>query len=314
MLDHRPRKDHIRTIEALGNYFLPSTPKESLASVILGRIPSLGLKKPTTELPIEFCHLLIFLWVKCFEEKYVCAQTLIKRIFAKYFQYQPMYLFIDMLTMALELKTISIAPQVIDTLIPAVHQMTEKILTARFYRIEEKYPMDGLDKYIDVTAYLSLLYLTALGCMSELEHITRFWRIMPIGIVLACLSRQQPTADLSLMLKLLSTSTLRDSFGPVVADERQKQDMYAVWIIDRISYPFSEIPYQAGETQRMEPHVILQMRLDILSLLMSMTRSPFASEALALHHNFIPRLITLMNDELDLLYDWRAGHELRSVP
>lgn len=71
MLDHRPRHNHLRTMEALSKYAFPSSPDESLASIILGRLPSMGMKKSVTDLPIEFCDLLISLWTKCVEEKYV---------------------------------------------------------------------------------------------------------------------------------------------------------------------------------------------------------------------------------------------------
>jgi hypothetical protein len=71
MLDHRPRRDQGRTIEELGKHALPLTPKESLESVILGQIPAMGRGRPTSDLPIEFCELIISLWKKCFEEKYV---------------------------------------------------------------------------------------------------------------------------------------------------------------------------------------------------------------------------------------------------
>ena len=73
MLDHQPNRDHLRTIEELGKHALPSAPKESFQSMILGSLPTLGLKKPVSDLPVEFCELLISLWSKCMDEneKYV---------------------------------------------------------------------------------------------------------------------------------------------------------------------------------------------------------------------------------------------------
>ena len=73
MLDHRPYRDHSRTIEELGKHALPSAPKESFESTILGQIPTMGRGRPMSDLPVEFCELLISLWRKCFEEKYVCT-------------------------------------------------------------------------------------------------------------------------------------------------------------------------------------------------------------------------------------------------
>lgn len=71
MLDHRPKRDHLRTIEALDKYALPSAPNESFQSIIFGKLPTLGLKKPGSEFPIEFCELLISLWSESMKENYV---------------------------------------------------------------------------------------------------------------------------------------------------------------------------------------------------------------------------------------------------
>jgi hypothetical protein len=75
MLDHRPYRDHRRTFEELGKHALPSAPKESFESIILGQIPTMGRGRSMHDLPIEFCELLISLWTKSFEEKYVCLQS-----------------------------------------------------------------------------------------------------------------------------------------------------------------------------------------------------------------------------------------------
>lgn len=218
-----------------------------------------------------------------------------------------------MLTLALELKTISVAPKIIDTLVPLVPLTIQKVLAARFYKDLSKYPMDGEDKFIDVTACLSLLYLTALGCMSEVEHITRFWRLIPNGIILGCLSKNQPIQDFELMLKLLSTSVLRDSFSTVMPNNSQQQIRSVDVIIDRLGFLLAETPHSPGEDAKTAGKVMLRMRLAMLPLLISMTRSPFASAALARHRVFLARLVWLMSDELDNLYDWAANHELRFV-
>ena len=69
MLDHRPKRDQLRTLEELGKHALPSAPKESFESIILGSLPSLGQKRPVSDLPNEFCELLISLWARCMDEK-----------------------------------------------------------------------------------------------------------------------------------------------------------------------------------------------------------------------------------------------------
>jgi hypothetical protein len=76
MLDHRVDANHLRTLEELGKHSLPSTPKESFQSIILGRIPELGVKKSSKDLPIDFCELLVSIWKNCLEEKYVRCRNM----------------------------------------------------------------------------------------------------------------------------------------------------------------------------------------------------------------------------------------------
>lgn len=216
-----------------------------------------------------------------------------------------MYLFVDILTLALELKTIAIAPYIVNTLVPLVQRTAEVVVSLRFRRK----PLEGHDEFINVSSCLELLYLAALGCMSESKHILQFWSLMRVNMIVMLLSQNQPTEDFETMLKLLSTSVLRDSFGMVLIDDPQTQRKNMGYILDYLSQPLIQVPYQHNNDNKIEPHAVLKLRLEILQLLISMTRSPFASQAMATHQDTVPRLVCLMSDELDVLYDWRAGHE-----
>lgn len=202
------------------------------------------------------------------------------------------------------MKTSAIAPHIVDTLLPVLQATADHVIMPRFKRgpVPEKYSP------IDVTSCLSLLHLTALGCMSQSEDITRFWRLMRLDLILLILSQNQPTEDFTIVVKLLSTSIFRDSFGSIAPDDSEKGVGY---LVDRLSYPLGAIPYQASKNERLEPHVVLKLRLEILQLMTSMMRSPFACLAIARHPAAIGRLVSRMSDELDVLYDWRAGHESR---
>jgi hypothetical protein len=74
MLDHKVDSKHKRTIQELENYALPSSPDDSLQTHLLSKIPELGLIKSQIELPVNFCELVISLWSKCMEEKYVSTK------------------------------------------------------------------------------------------------------------------------------------------------------------------------------------------------------------------------------------------------
>ncbi|EMR87235.1 putative dna repair protein rad26 protein [Botrytis cinerea BcDW1] len=290
MLDHRPNRDHLRTLEALGKHSLPSSPKESFSSLILGEMPRIGMKKPISEVPAEFCLFLIQLWSKCMDEKF----------------YTPIYLFVDILTFALESKTLSIVPHIIDQLIPLVQKTADLVAIPRF----KSEPCDPYDKDINVSACLALTHLAALGCVPEQEHITRFWKLMRWDFVLLMLSQNQPVADFEWMLRILSTGVLKDSFGSNPDDNPKfRASTNAGHIIERLTYPLFEVPCLPMSVAKVDPDVVLKLRLEIVSLMTGMTRSPYAGNALASHPTAIGRLISLISDELDGLYDHKSGRE-----
>lgn len=288
MLDHRPNKNHLRTLEALGKHALPSSPNESFSSLVLGELPRIGSKKPISEVPSEFCLFIIRLWSKCMDESY----------------YTPIYLFVDILTFALELKTLSIVPHIIDQLIPLVQKTADLVAIPRF----EGKSCDPYDKDINVSACLALTHLAALGCVPEQEHITRFWKLMRWDVVLYILSQNQPVTDFEWMLRILSTSVLKDSFGSNPDDNPKfRASTNAGHIIERLTYPLFEVPCLPGSVAKADADVVLKLRLQIILLMTGMTRSSYAGNALASHPTAIGRVVSLMSNELDSLYDHKAG-------
>ncbi len=202
------------------------------------------------------------------------------------------------------MKTSTIAPHIVDYLVPIAQRTVDLVAIPR-YKSTTTMPWEG---DVDVSACMSLLHLTALGCMSDPEYITRFWKYMRWDFVIIMLSTNQVRADYSTMLRLLSTSVLKDSFGTI---QGENQDVQAGYTIDRLIYPLTEVPLIPLTQDKVAAEDIAQIRIEVLRLMISMTRSPYASRALALHPNAIGHLVCLLSDELDTLYDFTSGHELR---
>ncbi len=209
-----------------------------------------------------------------------------------------------MLTFALQMKTSSVAPHIIDSLLPVAQLTADLVAIPRF----SKNPTPH-DKHIDVSACMSIIYLAALGCMSSQEHITRFWKLMRWDFVLMMLSTNQAKADYETMLHLLSTSVMRDTIGTIPGDHTPNSQ--TGYILDRLTYPLNEVPLLPMSTEKYDLTTISNLRIQILQLMTSMTRSPYASKAIATHNHAIGRLVCLMSDELDVLYDFKSGHEER---
>jgi hypothetical protein len=68
-MDHRIDAKHLRSLEELGKFALPSSPAESLQAIILGKLPTIGFKKHS--ISVEFCELIISIWRSCIKEAFV---------------------------------------------------------------------------------------------------------------------------------------------------------------------------------------------------------------------------------------------------
>ena len=192
-----------------------------------------------------------------------------------------------------------------DNLVPLIQITIEKVAIPRF---KNRKPPEDEQKAIDSTTFLALLHLEALGCMSEEQHITRFWKLMRWDFITVMLSNNHTPLDYEITLSILSTGVLRDSFGPIAEND------YFPWvdhIIDRLTYPFYEIPPKPLSPEKIELAQLRKLQLQILHLMTGMTRSPYSSLALAKHPHAIARLVTLMSDAFDALYDYKSSHEER---
>jgi hypothetical protein len=313
VFDHRPYKGHLRTFEEFTKLAFPSAPGISFASIILEKLPTLNAKQIPSDFPIEFCELIISLWSRCIAEKYVKAATQVLSPFLKIAniaKYKPISRLIDLLTFCLETKTLAIAPFIIDNLLPLAQQTAEFIAIPRFTWT----PYTQFEKVIDVSACLAILHLAAQGCMSNMAHTSRFWRAMRLDFVLMILSQHQLVEDFDIMLQLLSMSTMKESIGPLAPEpDAEVQQNQAGYIIDRVSLLLLNSPtVQEGSTKH-DVSIIAGLRLQILRTLEAFCQTVWGGAAVAMHPNAIGRLVKLMSNELDALYDYRSSHKQRCV-
>jgi hypothetical protein len=202
------------------------------------------------------------------------------------------------------MKTSAIAPSLTDSIVPLAQLTADLVVIPRW----KGKSAEIHEKHVNVGKCLELLHLVSLGCMGEQQHIVRFWKLMRFDFVLVMLSPNQPTVDFETMMRLLSTSVFAESFGPIVADSTQAVQVMDN-ILDRLTYTLFEVPPLPQTSEKMDLAVLSKLRLKVLLLMTSMTRSPFASKAITMHPHAIGRLVSLISDELDDLYDYRARHK-----
>jgi hypothetical protein len=102
--------------------------------------------------------------------------------------------------------------------------------------------------------------------------------------------------DVILMLDILSTSVFEDRIGPIV--EHQDPTLIAWHTIEMVSGIFGTFPaYAITSSQR------CILRLAAARTLAAFAASTFGHLRLALHENAIPRLVTVLSNALDELYE-----------
>jgi Protein of unknown function (DUF3636) len=212
-----------------------------------------------------------------------------------------------MLKFILTLHTTSTAPHLMDSLVPLAQTTADINAMVQFKREN----MSELRPEVSVPECLSLLHMTALGCVRDEADIRRFWRLMRFDFVLMMLNPNQPIEDIRLMLNILSTSVLNNSFGPFVGSLGEEQTTNERHVISRITGLLLDSPNAEEGKEPYDATEIAELNQDVLELLGAMCCTEYGGRILALHPNVIARLVKVMNDELESLYDFQDTHPLR---
>jgi hypothetical protein len=212
-------------------------------------------------------------------------------------------LFVDMTTFILLLDTITVAPDLISSLLPIAQSTIDRIGVPRW----QQHLPASLDQHIEIYPCLSLLHLIAMGSAQHDIQIRHFWQHFRFDVVLMMLSTKQFASDVFVVLDMLATSVFSDSFGPILTDNEGRQRSNEDYILDFITLmlePLKPPPVHS----RFTPAEMSTLQISILHLLTHISQTPYGSSILAEHKNVIGRLFRFASDTLDRLYDHRAQH------
>lgn len=174
-------------------------------------------------------------------------------------------------------------------------------------------PFAEINPEIDTNLCLQILHLLAYDYQHIREDIERFWRSIRFDFILMALNISEPIRDIHLTLSLLRTSVLDASFAMRITPGNGKQAESQEHILNKLSRFLVGVPFTARGAPPYEFTEIAELRLKVIGLMESMCSSMYCGEALATHSNIVGRLVKIMNDELNALYDYRPGHELRYI-
>jgi hypothetical protein len=291
-LDHAAYHDQSTSFDVLSRFAFPSEPNVSLATIIFQRLPMMGNPHRPLQLLVDFAEQIISLWRRCLEEAY----------------WDPVMYLISLVSFTFQLNITSVAPFVIPNL-TIVCQTTMRSLAEWRHKLPEGDLLQNeeysfLEQHIDTAQILSLLYSSALSCVTWImdansayePQIMLFWRLMSLDSVMLLLTPGQKPEDVVAMLDLLATSSLPDSIGPITEDA--DADSVAKNVIERVCAKLTETPRCAAT-----PSEKRAIRSAALKTMIAFSKHPFGASQLAVHNNAFPRLVTCLSDAIDDLYD-----------
>ncbi|KAL8782948.1 MAG: hypothetical protein Q9213_005004 [Squamulea squamosa] len=269
VMNHRMDLDGKRTFEALSDFSYPSRIDITLSTVFLDKMSALSAKSDIEQFP-----------------------------------WDPIHLLLDLARFTLYVSPVTTGPLLVDTFLEVIQSTADVNIIPRVRRQPQK-----LSSKVNTLDCLELLKSVADDCVAHEEDIIRFWRCMRFDFVAMVLNVVQPIEELHVVIGLLRTSVQKDTFAMIVPPNDGKQEPSETNVIDLLTRLLVEKLKPAKDEAPYSIVDIAELRLSVLSLMELMCDDKHSSHALASSQHAIGRLVWVMNDELDALYDYRYGHE-----
>lgn len=291
VMNHRMGPREQRTFEALSGHSFPSKPDTALSTIFLDEMASLNVRRDIDNFPVALAQVIISMWKQCVDEQY----------------WKPVRLLLDLTRYILCITPVTTAPLLVDTLVEVIQHTADVNVIPRVRQQPAKFLA-----HVNTIDCLELLKAIATDCAGRRENIVRFWSRMRFDFVAMILKVVQPIDELHVTLGLLRKSVLKDTFAMIVPPNDGKQEPSEMNLLDLLSRLLIELPRPAKDEEPYGNVEIAELRLAVLSLMEEMCLNKHSSLALATSQHVIGRLVWVMNDELDALYDYQYGHEKRA--
>lgn len=244
-------------------------------------------------------------------------------------EYAPIYLLLDLLQLVFALSSSAAASALIETVVPLC-QATADLVAVPLAKASTAQPTPTTIKKpplpppppqgIDVYEVLSLLQAVALSCCaapaSDITNLVRFWTKMEYDFVLLMLNKAQPLPEITVMLNLLTTSPLEDTFGAIVhgdgAEKQERQSKNEAGLIERLTLLLFNIPLVPRDEEPYEATEVLDLRIEVLTTLSSIGTTKHGGSTMAKHPNAIGHLVRFMHDTIDRLYHYTPDETLNA--
>lgn len=242
-----PEKKSNTIVESLVQFHFPTDQSRPLSSLLLAETSSLNTERFASDLFEIFANLL----VRCWKEQYYAPSLVLLRSLDCILDHEPMLL---------DSSSIDLIVPVVSDLLQ-INGKVRWTCADRNQIWDEQNPKPQIVKEVDVAACLNTLITVAALVMDDNQLIKQFWSLMAPEVVLLMLAPCQPIPDLGLMLELVSTSILPETFGCISAPEDQPQ--MEVYVVDKLCYLLWDPPkvimkhtqdWLARQREKRQPH------------------------------------------------------------
>lgn len=301
LLAHPSSNGEDRILEALTQYAFPTQPSKKLSSIVYDALAA-ATASDVHELALRICHIVLDLWQRCLAERY----------------YDPLYLILDALHFILACEPAETAVQVAEKAAPLITASVDLVslpvsnaaklggkAIASLYTPAQR----DITTKIDVLDCLELLYLIATSCVcsADPEALVRLWQGVPSGFPLMLLNKEFPQLQMKLMLRVLSTSALSTSLGPIAAEDESQANIEDA-LVNRLTNIFTEIPKPipdpsaTSQPKAATEREVWELRLLVLMVLTQFSIPEHGCIRLAQNPLCIGRLIKYLDYSINTLY------------
>lgn len=177
-------------------------------------------------------------------------------------------------------------------------------------KIEEK-ARKQLCEEVNVNQALSILHNMAMSAAQTTDTCQTFWQTMEFDFTLLMLNKRQELPHIQLVLQMVASSVLAESFG-VISAQPEKQATLETHTIDRLTTSMFERPIAPSDQPPYDDIELSSLQIEALRALSAIGSTTHGSIALAQHKVAIGRLFRFLHIQVTMLYDlpqatWKYG-------
>ncbi|KAI5195021.1 hypothetical protein E4T39_08412 [Aureobasidium subglaciale] len=286
LMNHRPSNTQERVLETLSRLTFPSLPGQSITGLITQGLSQFIGVDEDDDFSSFTCNLLSDLWERCLHDK----------------MHSPIYLILDLYDFVLAMSPEAPKLPLIERFLPLATKTIDLVALPRVRQPLGSQVDLQLLKSINVDQILTLMHGMAFDASLNSESCQVFWRKMEFDFTLMMLNKSQPLPQIMLVLQMLGSSAMPDSFS-IIVDDPEKQSTLEGHTIDRLTTLLFERPEAPAGESPYEDSEVTVLQIETVRVLNSLAVTKHGSEVLAQHRTAIGRLVRLLHVSVTKLYD-----------